>query len=185
MSNLGDKSRDLDTGAIREVCERHGQALARFLRARGVRPDDVDDLVQECMLTLWAKQGKGREGRGRAFLFGVARNLARIWRRNLGRQIQQVDRVRARCARRDREGVGSDRSSRSDTRGRRAPASPRAPCDNQRSPPARSDRAAPRGSAVRYPPARRSCSWCRGAARSSSTGPGPPPGSLLWSTHGC
>lgn len=67
-----------------EFYSRNREAIRNFLRARGANDADADDLLQE----LWLTYSKACHNRSepihdhRLFLFGIARNVARRWKRS-------------------------------------------------------------------------------------------------------
>ncbi len=61
-------------------------ALGRFVRARGVDPADVDDLLQDLWLRIGAAQ-TGPVGNARAYLFRMANNLVLDTRRGRRRAM--------------------------------------------------------------------------------------------------
>src|SRR4051794_13576996 len=55
----------------------HRDALARYCRRLGVRPDGVDDVVQQAFLSAWSALGRGAEVEAvRPWLYGIVRNEA-------------------------------------------------------------------------------------------------------------
>ncbi|WP_246843070.1 RNA polymerase sigma factor [Allokutzneria sp. NRRL B-24872] len=84
---------------IMALYDAHSRALHRYL-ARRVGRDLADDLVAEAFLVMWERRGDydPRRASARAWLFGIATNLARMhertevrklraWARELGRGL--------------------------------------------------------------------------------------------------
>ncbi|MCE5231216.1 sigma-70 family RNA polymerase sigma factor [bacterium] len=74
---------------IRALCREHSAALSRFIRSTGVHPDNIDDLIQDCLLTLWIKRNEIQEGKERSFLFGIAHKLTLAYRRKMGLEAKR------------------------------------------------------------------------------------------------
>jgi RNA polymerase sigma-70 factor (ECF subfamily) len=77
-----------DHRAFARLAERHGPRVARLVRALGVAPADVEDVVQSALVSAW--RALADYDRGRPFLgwcLAIAANKARDWnRRNQARQ---------------------------------------------------------------------------------------------------
>jgi RNA polymerase sigma-70 factor (ECF subfamily) len=68
-----------DEGALRELFTRHAPWLAGRLR-RVVPAPVVEDVLQETFVAVWRGAGRYRpEGRGGAWLWGIARRQAALW----------------------------------------------------------------------------------------------------------
>lgn len=72
----------------------HITPLRRFFRSRGVPVDDVDDLVQDCLLVFWCKRDRVQTGKTEAFLRGIAGKLVRNYRRKGFRQQTKCERLK-------------------------------------------------------------------------------------------
>ena len=82
--------RMLGTTDLTRLVAQHADFVWRTLRRLGVPESMVDDGVQHVFLTLQAKLGDVLEGKERAFLFGVAVNVASHARRSVSRR-REVD----------------------------------------------------------------------------------------------
>ncbi len=83
-----------DLASLGDLYERYSGDVRRFvgrLGALGVQPGEVDDLVQSTFL-LVARASHGYDGRvaARAWLFGLAANVARQHRRSLARLARKL-----------------------------------------------------------------------------------------------
>ena len=72
-------------GLVRE----HYAFVWRLLRRLGIGEADADDAAQGVFLTASARLGGVESGRERAFLYGVALNIAARTRRSLGRRREE------------------------------------------------------------------------------------------------
>jgi RNA polymerase sigma-70 factor (ECF subfamily) len=81
MSKRDNKAFNADGLSGNRLYEQMLSILARFFAARGVRGDDVDDLVQESLLTFFLKQSHIAVNNPRAYLFGIAKRLLLAFRR--------------------------------------------------------------------------------------------------------
>jgi RNA polymerase sigma factor (sigma-70 family) len=83
-----DLARRIETGAaaaMDEVLARHYAELVDYVERFTLDPDEAEDVAQEAFLALWERRvAWKRTGSLRAFLYGVARNIAR----NRGRHWQ-------------------------------------------------------------------------------------------------
>ena len=82
-----------DDRAATEIVRRHGQALARYVRSVGARPDDVDDVVQEAFFRAFRRLDSWRgESSLRGWLCTIGANLVRDdFRRRRGRQVLPIE----------------------------------------------------------------------------------------------
>ena len=71
--------------ALRDLTERHADFIWRSLRRMGVPEGAADDATQQVFLTASRKLGSIAPGRERAFLFGIAMNVAAHARRATAR----------------------------------------------------------------------------------------------------
>lgn len=72
--------------SLEQLIASHGELVARILRRAGVLEDSVDDAVQQVFLVAARKLSVVRAGSGRAFLLGIALNVAAHARRRLARR---------------------------------------------------------------------------------------------------
>lgn len=86
---------------------KHADALRRFLLTRGVRPDDVDDLIQQIFEVVWNKCDTIVSGKEKSFLYSTAIRTRDAHRKNARRRgdldkafaaLSQVSRSTARPA---------------------------------------------------------------------------------------
>ncbi len=68
------------------ACLKHGPLVEALLRARGVSPDALPDLVQETFAIAWKKRAFILNRKARAFLVATA---VRIWKGNLKKQSRR------------------------------------------------------------------------------------------------
>ena len=66
---------------FQKLCDEHGDILYRFLYSRGVRPDDIEDLIQKTLLLLWVKRKKISPGKFVSFMLGIAHRILLEYRR--------------------------------------------------------------------------------------------------------
>lgn len=70
---------DAEARAFRHLCERYRDALLDFLRWRGIRPDEVEDIAHDFLLHLQEKETLRRvdrdRGRFRSFLLGALKRF--------------------------------------------------------------------------------------------------------------
>lgn len=86
--DLAARIRDGDARAFRHFFEQYHAALLRFLKARSVRQEVAEDLIQQAFLTLWEKRADIDTSRSlRAFLFTVAYNRMLNHQRDLRREV--------------------------------------------------------------------------------------------------
>ncbi|HKO46459.1 MAG TPA: sigma-70 family RNA polymerase sigma factor [Polyangiaceae bacterium] len=78
-------SRERIAGLVRE----HYAFVWRLLRRLGMSPGDADDAAQQVFLAAAVRLGTVRDGRERAFLYGVALNVGARARRSLGRRREE------------------------------------------------------------------------------------------------
>ena len=76
--------------SLDSLLARDGELVARILRRAGVVEGSVDDAVQQVMLVAARRLGDVRAGSERAFLLGVALNVAAHARRRVARR-REVD----------------------------------------------------------------------------------------------
>lgn len=89
--DLAARIRDGDARAFRHFFEQHHAALLRFLKARSVRQEVAEDLIQQAFLTLWEKRADIDTSRSlRAFLFTVAYNRMLNHQRDLRREVTET-----------------------------------------------------------------------------------------------
>src|SRR5580692_4966027 len=73
-----------DDMALRELFQRHAPWLAARLRA-ALPPSDVEDVLQETFLAVWAgASGYRPQGKGQAWMWVIARNQAALLLRRRG-----------------------------------------------------------------------------------------------------
>lgn len=71
-----------DRAAFAQLVDTHGAGVRRLVRLHGVAPADCDDVVQRAFLKVWRALADYDPARSfQAWLFGVAVNAARDWRR--------------------------------------------------------------------------------------------------------
>jgi DNA-directed RNA polymerase specialized sigma24 family protein len=64
--------------------------LVRLFLSKSVPPVDIDDLVQESLLVFWEKRSRIRtEVQPQTFLFGIALQRLRAYRRDKGRECER------------------------------------------------------------------------------------------------
>jgi RNA polymerase sigma-70 factor, ECF subfamily len=76
---------------LEQLIASEGAFVARMLRRAGVLEDAVDDAVQQVFLVAARRLADVRAGSGRAFLVGVALNVAAHARRRATRRPEVVD----------------------------------------------------------------------------------------------
>jgi DNA-directed RNA polymerase specialized sigma24 family protein len=76
-SDLEDRIRAGDRVAFSELHRQLLLPLAKFFRHRGIAGDNVEGQIQETFLRLWTQRSKLDGASPTAFLFGIARNVAR------------------------------------------------------------------------------------------------------------
>lgn len=81
---------DLRNDAFTLFCEEYTPDLQRFFLARGVLRHDCDDLVQECFIVHWEKLGRIRPEKSMSFLFGIASNLLKSYRRGQNSHAEKL-----------------------------------------------------------------------------------------------
>ena len=91
-----------ERGGLHEFCKEYALPLGRFFLSRGVPPHDAEDLVQESFMVLLANRSRIQDGKGKAFLFGIASRVLMAYRRKT-----LLDRLR----RRDGDGITVDQSA--------------------------------------------------------------------------
>jgi len=82
--------------SLHDFCKEYAAPLSRFFFSRGIPAYDVEDLVQESFMVLLANRSRIQDGKGKAFLFGIASRVLMAYRRKT-----LLDRLR----RRDGDGV--------------------------------------------------------------------------------
>jgi RNA polymerase sigma-70 factor, ECF subfamily len=76
-----------DREAFASIVERHQRPLYGFLRARVLRPDDADDMVQEVFIRFYEARARfDSSALVRPWLLGIARNLLREHIRDVRRR---------------------------------------------------------------------------------------------------
>ena len=82
---------DIDA-AVRAFHREHGPALHAWARQHSTDPRHADDIVQETFVLAWRKQHQYDPARGseRAWLFGIARNVAVDQHRRRSRHLRAV-----------------------------------------------------------------------------------------------
>ncbi len=76
-----------DREAFASLVDRHQRPLYGFLRARVLRPDDADDMVQEVFIRFYESRARfDSSALVRPWLLGIARNLLREHVRNVRRR---------------------------------------------------------------------------------------------------
>lgn len=82
---------DGDAEALRELFGRHAPWLAARLR-RALPAHAVEDVLQETFIAVWRGAGRfGDEGAVGAWMWGIARNQAAMWRRKHGRSPVELE----------------------------------------------------------------------------------------------
>lgn len=70
---------DAEARAFRHLCERYRDAILDFLRWRGIRPDEIEDVAHDFLLHLQEKETLRRvdreRGRFRSFLLGALKRF--------------------------------------------------------------------------------------------------------------
>ncbi len=79
-----------DLSSLGLLFDRHAIHVHRFLDRLGASEGDADDLLQATFLLAADAAGGFRGGSTRAWLFGLAANLARRHRRSLGRMATRI-----------------------------------------------------------------------------------------------
>lgn len=81
-----------DLNAFETVVRRRWPGVASFLRGLGIDESAADDLAQETFVSAYARASEFA-GRGslRGWLFAIARNGARMWRRSRARERARVE----------------------------------------------------------------------------------------------
>lgn len=82
-----------EEGAAAELVRRHTQPLGRYLYGLGVRPSDLDDLVQEAFFRAFRSIGGFRgDAAFRSWLFRIGSNLRKDWyRKEKGRLVVPIE----------------------------------------------------------------------------------------------
>ncbi len=67
-----------DRAAFAELCRRYSSRFVNYFRVRSAKPEDVEELVQEVMLTVWMKAESydPRVAAVSTWMFTIARNKA-------------------------------------------------------------------------------------------------------------
>src|SRR3954452_24650207 len=69
--------REVSEFEFEHLVREHRDALARYCRRLGVRPDGVDDVVQQAFLSAWRALNRGAEVQEiRPWLYSIVRNEA-------------------------------------------------------------------------------------------------------------
>ncbi len=92
---MGTKNREEEPGPerlARKLYETHGAALKRWAQDRFGDDQLADEIVQETVLAAWRKYGQFDPNRGaeRAWMFGIARNVAATRYRRSQRHLRAV-----------------------------------------------------------------------------------------------
>ncbi len=87
---------DLDA-AVRHLHAAHAPALHAWARHRTADPREAEEIVQETLILAWRKQDQYDPARGseRAWLFGIARNVAVDRHRRQQRHLRAVPEAEA------------------------------------------------------------------------------------------
>jgi RNA polymerase sigma-70 factor (ECF subfamily) len=87
---------DVDLAA-RALHDAHAAALLAWARRRTADPGEAEEVVQETLVRAWRKQHQFDPARGseRAWLFGIARNVAADRGRRESRRLRLVPTVRS------------------------------------------------------------------------------------------
>jgi RNA polymerase sigma-70 factor (ECF subfamily) len=82
-----------DQAALVALFDRHHLRLHRFLcRIAGVGPFDADDLLQDTFSAVWSSAARyKRDAKALTWLFGIAANVARNYRRSRQRRAKALD----------------------------------------------------------------------------------------------
>lgn len=71
-----------DTGAFDGLVVAHAATLHRFAHSLGVRDSDLDDVLQDALVSAWRAAGSYRgEGTVRSWLVTIVHNAVRQWQR--------------------------------------------------------------------------------------------------------
>ncbi|MFP4513992.1 MAG: sigma-70 family RNA polymerase sigma factor [Acidimicrobiales bacterium] len=78
--------------AVRTLHDEHAPALLAWARRRTRDPREAEEIVQETLVRAWRKHDQYDPGRGseRAWLFGIARNVATDLHRRNARHLSAV-----------------------------------------------------------------------------------------------
>ena len=82
---MSNPSADLASGGLRALVLEHRPALFRFLVARGVPPDEAEDVLQDLFVKV-EEQAFGPIAEPRAYLYRMTENLLLDRRRSAGRR---------------------------------------------------------------------------------------------------
>ena len=58
-----------------------------------MRSQDLDDLVQHCLLTLWAKRSLINDGKAEAFLYGIAHKVQKAHNRRMIKHLKGTEKM--------------------------------------------------------------------------------------------
>ena len=95
-----------DDGAFGELARRMQDGLLRFALAHGLAHADAAEAVQETLLRAWRARGRWRAGAdATAWLYGIAMNVVREFRRQRGRGAPGGMDLDALAAGRERDGT--------------------------------------------------------------------------------
>ena len=70
-----------DSKTFHNLYDEHIDILYRFFYSKGVRPNDVENLVQNTLVLLWVKRKAIRAGRFKNYMLGIAYNLVLEYQR--------------------------------------------------------------------------------------------------------
>lgn len=75
---------------LADLFEAHHAELLAFARRRGMRQPDAEEVVAETFVVAWRRMGRLHDGAERAWLFGIARNVASNQLRAIRRREQRT-----------------------------------------------------------------------------------------------
>lgn len=78
----------MDGTHFHDFYETHARAVHRFALYLTGSPDEADEITAETFLRAWTASGPVRQATARAYLFAIARNLARDMARRRRRETQ-------------------------------------------------------------------------------------------------
>ncbi len=91
---MNSDARDLNSSEAlaRALYATHGPALAQWARSRFTDPETAEEVVQEVVLSAWRKYDQFDRQRGteRAWMFGIARNVAATRHRRGRRHLRSI-----------------------------------------------------------------------------------------------
>jgi RNA polymerase sigma-70 factor (ECF subfamily) len=91
LDRVTDLTADSDVAALSAAYQRHAPEMFRVLRRLGVPDAAVDDAVQDVFFVAWRRRDafEGRSSQ-RTWLYGIARKVARDYRRKRERSAQET-----------------------------------------------------------------------------------------------